>query len=38
MCPQVDNEENGGRMMDGKISLPLGEFYVSCTLYVYPKQ
>ena len=22
-------------MMDGELSLPLGEFYVSCTLYVY---
>ena len=38
MCAQVDNEEDDGQMMDGKLSLPLGEFYVSFTLYVYPKQ
>ena len=35
MCPQVDNKEDDGQMMDGKLSLPLGEFYVSFTLYVY---
>ena len=36
------NGEDDGWYIDGELSLPLGEFYVSCsynyTFYVYPTQ